>query len=117
MNRTSLAALAVAGALVVATPAFASTQTSTPSAPATTTVTVTPTVTATVTPTVTATVTPTVEATTTTNTAPTDPAMALSAGDTSNVSTPALVLFIMGILTTVLAVIEKLPLDKILPKR
>ncbi|MCQ4612487.1 MULTISPECIES: hypothetical protein [unclassified Corynebacterium] len=109
MNRTSLAALAVAGALVVATPAFASTQTSTPSAPATTTVTVTPTVTATV--------TPTVEATTTTNTAPTDPAMALSAGDTSNVSTPALVLFIMGILTTVLAVIEKLPLDKILPKR
>lgn len=43
--------------------------------------------------------------------------MALSAGDTSNVSTPALVLFIMGILTTVLAVIEKLPLDKILPKR
>lgn len=109
MNRTSLAALAVAGALVVATPAFASTQTSTPSAPATTTVTVTPTVTTTV--------TPTVEATTTTNTAPTDPAMALSAGDTSNVSTPALVLFIMGILTTVLAVIEKLPLDKILPKR
>lgn len=112
MNRTSLAALAVAGALVVATPAFASTQTSTspaPSTPATTTVTVTPTVTATV--------TPTVEATTTTNTAPTDPAMALSAGDTSNVSTPALVLFIMGILTTVLAVIEKLPLDKILPKR
>lgn len=114
MNRTSLAALAVAGALVVATPAFASTQTSTPStpsapsAPATTTVTVTPTVTATVTPTV---------APTTTNTAPTDPAMALSAGDTSNVSTPALVLFIMGILTTVLAVIEKLPLDKILPKR
>lgn len=109
MNRTSLAALAVAGALVVATPAFASTQTSTPSAPATTTVTVTPTVTATV--------TPTVAPTTTTNTAPTDPAMALSAGDTSNVSTPALVLFIMGILTTVLAVIEKLPLDKILPKR
>ena len=109
MNRTSLAALAVAGALVVATPAFASTQTSTPSAPATTTVTVTPTVTATV--------TPTVEATTTTNTAPTDPAMALSAGDTSNVSTPALVLFIMGILTTVLTVIEKLPLDQILPKR
>lgn len=109
MNRTSLAALAVAGALVVATPAFASTQTSTPSTPATTTVTVTPTVTTTV--------TPTVEATTTTNTAPTDPAMALSAGDTSNVSTPALVLFIMGILTTVLAVIEKLPLDKILPKR
>ena len=108
MNRTSLAALAVAGALVVATPAFASTQTSTPSAPATTTVTVTPTVTATVTPTV---------APTTTNTAPTDPAMALSAGDTSNVSTPALVLFIMGILTTVLTVIEKLPLDKILPKR
>lgn len=108
MNRTSLAALAVAGALVVATPAFASTQTSTPSTPATTTVTVTPTVTATVTPTV---------APTTTNTAPTDPAMALSAGDTSNVSTPALVLFIMGILTTVLAVIEKLPLDKILPKR
>lgn len=109
MNRTSLTALAVAGALVVATPAFASTQTSTPSAPATTTVTVTPTVTATV--------TPTVEATTTTNTAPTDPAMALSAGDTSNVSTPALVLFIMGILTTVLTVIEKLPLDQILPKR
>ncbi|AOX06386.1 hypothetical protein BJP05_09695 [Corynebacterium sp. NML98-0116] len=108
MNRTSLAALAVAGALVVATPAFASTQTSTPSAPATTTVTVTPTVTATVTPTV---------APTTTNTAPTDPAMALSAGDTSNVSTPALVLFIMGILTTVLTVIEKLPLDQILPKR
>ena len=107
MNRTSLAALAVAGALVVATPAFASTQTSTPSAPATTTVTVTPTVTATVTPTV---------APTTTNTAPTDPAMALSAGDTSNVSTPALVLFIMGILTTVLTVIEKLPLDQILPK-
>ena len=104
MNRTSLTALAVAGALVVATPAFASTQTSTPSAPATTTVTVTPTVTATVTP-------------TTTNTAPTDPAMALSAGDTSNVSTPALVLFIMGILTTVLTVIEKLPLDQILPKR
>ncbi|WP_421628905.1 hypothetical protein [Corynebacterium pseudogenitalium] len=116
MNRTSLTALAVAGALVVATPAFASTQTSTPSAPATTTVTVTPTVTATVTPTVTATVTPTV-APTTTNTAPTDPAMALSAGDTSNVSTPALVLFIMGILTTVLTVIEKLPLDQILPKR
>ncbi|WPJ92089.1 hypothetical protein [Corynebacterium sp. UMB2355A] len=108
MNRTSLTALAVAGALVVATPAFASTQTSTPSAPATTTVTVTPTVTATVTPTV---------APTTTNTAPTDPAMALSAGDTSNVSTPALVLFIMGILTTVLTVIEKLPLDQILPKR
>ena len=108
MNRTSLAALAVAGALVVATPAFASTQTSIPSAPATTTVTVTPTVTATVTPTV---------APTTTNTAPTDPAMALSAGDTSNVSTPALVLFIMGILTTVLTVIEKLPLDQILPKR
>ena len=108
MNRTSLAALAVAGALVVATPAFASTQTSTPSAPATTTVTVTPTVPATVTPTV---------APTTTNTAPTDPAMALSAGDTSNVSTPALVLFIMGILTTVLTVIEKLPLDQILPKR
>lgn len=108
MNRTSLAALAVAGALVVATPAFASTQTSTPSAPATTTVTVTPTVTATVTPTV---------APTTTNTAPTAPAMALSAGDTSNVSTPALVLFIMGILTTVLTVIEKLPLDQILPKR
>ena len=108
MNRTSLAALAVAGALVVATPAFASTQTSAPSAPATTTVTVTPTVTATVTPTV---------APTTTNTAPTDPAMALSAGDTSNVSTPALVLFIMGILTTVLTVIEKLPLDQILPKR
>ena len=114
MNRTSLAALAVAGALVVATPAFASTQTSTPStpsapsAPAAATVTVTPTVTTTVTPTV---------APTTTNTAPTDPAMALSAGDTSNVSTPALVLFIMGILTTVLTVIEKLPLDKILPKR
>lgn len=114
MNRTSLAALAVAGALVVATPAFAATQTSTspapsaPSAAAATTVTVTPTVTTTVTPTV---------APTTTNTAPTDPAMALSAGDTSNVSTPALVLFIMGILTTVLAVIEKLPLDKILPKR
>lgn len=43
--------------------------------------------------------------------------MALSTGDTSNVSTPALVLFIMGILTTVLTVIEKLPLDKILPKR
>lgn len=43
--------------------------------------------------------------------------MALSAGDTSNVSTPALVLFIMGILTTVLTVIEKLPLDQILPKR
>ena len=104
MNRTSLTALAVAGALVVATPAFASTQTSTPSAPATTTVTVTPPVPATVTP-------------TTTNTAPTDPAMALSAGDTSNVSTPALVLFIMGILTTVLTVIEKLPLDQILPKR
>lgn len=110
MNRTSLAALTVAGALVVATPAFASTQASSPapSAPATTTVTVTPTVTTTVTPTV---------APTTTNTAPTDPAMALSAGDTSNVSTPALILFIMGILTTVLTVVEKLPLDKILPKR
>lgn len=114
MNRTSLAALAVAGALVVATPAFASTQASpspapsTPETAAATTVTVTPTVTTTVTPTV---------KPTTTNTAPTDPAMALSAGDTSNVSTPALVLFIMGILTTVLAVIEKLPLDKILPKR
>ena len=114
MNRTSLAALAVAGALVAATPAFASTQTSTPPAPsapetaAATTVTVTPTVTTTVTPTV---------APTTTNTAPTDPAMALSAGDTSNVSTPALVLFILGILTTVLTVVEKLPLDQILPKR
>lgn len=114
MNRTSLAALAVAGALVVATPAFASTQTSTSPAPSatetaeTTTVTVTPTVTTTVTPTV---------APTTTNTAPTDPAMALSAGDISNVSTPALILFIMGILTTVLTVVEKLPLDKILPKR
>lgn len=112
MNRTSLAALAVAGALVVATPAFAATQTSSPSAPSAPAAT-----TVTVTPTVTATVTPTVKPATTTNTAPTDPAMALSAGDTSNVSTPALVLFIMGILTTVLTVVEKLPLDKILPKR
>lgn len=117
MNRTSLAALAVAGALVVATPAFASTQTSTSPAPsASETVAAAPATTVTVTPTVTTTVTPTV-APTTTNTAPTDPAMALSAGDTSNVSTPALVLFILGIFTTVLTVIEKLPLDQILPKR
>lgn len=80
-----LAAGVLATALVVAPQGIA--------APVTTTTT-------TVTPTVTVTATPAPAA-------PTDPAAALSAGDTSNVSTPALIAFIMGIVTTVLAVAEQ----------